>query len=83
MSHHNVSVEPVDAGRAGEPGEDVAMAPGPDDRGMTTAEYAIGVVMVIALVIVVIKAIQGGWLAPLIMALVQAVFKLITLQMGL
>ena len=53
------------------------------ERGMTTAEYAIGVVMVIALVIVVIKAIQGGWLGPLVMTLVQAIFKLITLQMGL
>jgi len=50
---------------------------------MTTAEYAIGVVMVIALVVVIIKAIQGGWLGPLVMTLVQAIFKLITAQMGM
>lgn len=67
MSHHH---------------ETPGLEPARRERGMTTAEYAIGVVMVIALVVVIIKAIQGGWLGPLVMTLVQAIFKLITAQMG-
>lgn len=63
--------------------EVASRASGRPERGMTTAEYAIGVVMVIALVVVIIKAIQGGWLGPLVMTLVQAIFKLITAQMGM
>ena len=68
MSHHH---------------ETPGLEPARRERGMTTAEYAIGVVMVIALVVVIIKAIQGGWLGPLVMTLVQAIFKLITAQMGM
>lgn len=52
-------------------------APG-DERGMTTAEYAVGVVLVITLVTIVIKALQAGWFAALIKTLIGVIFKAIT-----
>lgn len=61
------------------PGEVPAMR---GERGMTTAEYAIGVVLVITLVSIVIKALEAGWFGTLVKNLISLVFKTITGSMG-
>ncbi len=53
------------------------------EEGVTTAEYAMGVVMVITFISIVILALKQGWLGALIQALVKAIFSLITNQLGL
>ncbi len=53
------------------------------EEGVTTAEYAMGVVMVITFITIVILALKQGWLGALVQALVKAIFTLITNQLGL
>lgn len=52
------------------------------EEGVTTAEYAMGVVLVITFIVLVIAALQGGWLGGLVQALVKAIFTVITSQLG-
>ena len=48
------------------------------ERGMTTVEYALGVVVVIVLIGVIVTAIQTGTFRELIEALIGAIAKWIT-----
>ncbi|MBK8462016.1 MAG: DUF4244 domain-containing protein [Nigerium sp.] len=48
------------------------------ERGMATVEYAIGVVLVIAIIGAIILSIQGGWFDPLVQKLVQALMESVT-----
>jgi len=54
-----------------------AAATSPDrrtERGMVTIEYAVGAVMVIALVAAIIAAIAGGWFGSLVQDFAQFIF---------
>lgn len=48
------------------------------ERGLTTVEYAIGIVLVITIVGLLIKAAGEGWFMTLVKTLVTAIFKAIT-----
>jgi Flp pilus assembly pilin Flp len=63
-------------------GEDTEVQTGSGEEGVTTAEYAMGVVMVITFITIVILALRQGWLGALVQALVKAIFGLITQQLG-
>ena len=45
------------------------------ERGMVTIEYAVGAVMVIALVAAIIAAIAGGWFGTLVQGFAQFIFE--------
>lgn len=47
------------------------------ERGMITIEYAMGIVLVIAIVMAMVVAIKGGWFGPLFQNLVTALFTTI------
>lgn len=48
------------------------------ERGLTTVEYAIGIVLVLSIVGLLIKASSQGWFLDLVKDLVGVVFKAIT-----
>lgn len=52
------------------------------ERGMATVEYAIGIVLVVTIVAVIIKAAQDGWFLDLVKNLVGALFKVVMANMG-
>lgn len=66
MAHTTLTLEPTDHMLSTEPGCGADLAPAPSaglsrrHRGMVTIEYAIGVVMVIALIGVIVIAITQG-----------------------
>ena len=49
-----------------------------DERGMAAVEYAIGVVLVIAIIGAIIMSIQGGWFGSLVESLVTALVDSVT-----
>lgn len=52
------------------------------ERGLTTVEYAMGIVLVLSIVGVLITATSQGWFVTLVKGVVQAVFRAITSGMG-
>lgn len=48
------------------------------ERGMAAVEYAIGVVLIIAIIGAIIASIQGNWFGPLVENLVTALVKSVT-----
>lgn len=48
------------------------------ERGMAAVEYAIGVVLVIAIIGAIIMSIQGGWFGSLVESLVTALVDSVT-----
>lgn len=48
------------------------------ERGLTTVEYAVGIVLVITIVGLLIAAAQQGWFMDLVKALIKAIFATIT-----
>jgi len=52
------------------------------ERGMTTVEYAIGIVLVITIVGLLIKAAGEGWFMTLVQSLVGVLFRVITTAIG-
>lgn len=48
------------------------------ERGLTTVEYAIGIVLILSIVGLLIKASSQGWFLDLVKDLVGVVFKAIT-----
>ena len=53
-----------------------------DERGLTTAEYAMGVVMVVVFIGVVIAALKMGFFSQLVQTLVGAIFKMLMRVIG-
>lgn len=53
-----------------------------DERGMTTAEYAVGVVLVITIVGLIIKALQAGWFGTLVKTFVTLLFEVLKASVG-
>ncbi|MDR1430643.1 MAG: DUF4244 domain-containing protein [Propionibacteriaceae bacterium] len=53
-----------------------------DERGMTTAEYAVGTVASVSIVGILIAIIQNPAFRELIMQLISLLFSLITRAMG-
>lgn len=53
------------------------------ERGMATVEYAIGIVLVVTIMAVIIKAAQDGWFLDLVKGLIQALFSVIMRNMAL
>lgn len=52
------------------------------ERGLTTVEYAIGIVLVLTIVGLLIKAAGEGWFTTLVKNLIGVIFKVITSQIG-
>ena len=52
------------------------------ERGLTTVEYAIGIVLVLTIVGLLIKAASEGWFSSLVKNLVGVIFRVITAQIG-
>ncbi len=48
------------------------------ERGMAAVEYAIGVVLIIAIIGAIIASIQGDWFGPLVENLVAALVDTVT-----
>ena len=48
------------------------------ERGLTTVEYAVGIVLVITIVGLLIAAAQQGWFMELVKALVGTIFRVLT-----
>lgn len=53
------------------------------ERGVTTAEYAIGVVLVITVVVLVIQSLKSGWFGQLVEMFVKMLFDVFKTQLGL
>ncbi|WP_232549104.1 hypothetical protein [Propioniciclava soli] len=49
-----------------------------DERGLTTVEYAVGLVLVITIVGLLITAANQGWFMDLVKVLVRAIFAAVT-----
>ncbi|MFV0407685.1 MAG: hypothetical protein ACK5LN_12845 [Propioniciclava sp.] len=47
------------------------------ERGLTTVEYAIGIVLVLSIVGLLIKASAEGWFMSLVKGLIESIFKAI------
>lgn len=50
------------------------------ERGLTTVEYAVGIVLIIALVAVGVQAAKAGWFMTLVQELIGTIFRLVTSQ---
>ncbi len=61
--------------------DDIAELAECGEEGVTTAEYAMGVVLVITFIVIVISALRGGWLGNLVEALVKLIFGVISKQL--
>lgn len=48
------------------------------ERGLTTVEYAIGIVLILSIVGLLIRASTQGWFLDLVKALVGTIFQVIT-----
>ncbi|MFV0452620.1 MAG: hypothetical protein ACK5LS_10340 [Propioniciclava sp.] len=52
------------------------------ERGLTTVEYAIGIVLILAIVGVLILAVKEGWFMGLVQMLMKAIFDAILSAIG-
>ncbi len=50
------------------------------ERGMTTVEYAIGIVLVLTVIGALVLAAKQGWFAELVKVLFTAIFQVVTKQ---